>query len=126
MVECRICGLMFTPEFAEDRELHEERHRRILRGGFPYEIRQILKRAAWEAVNDQEVDTSELGRREHELGKRAMVYGRWARAVANGIPETEFEPFMAAQLAYMDAVAAGDKQAIAEASEAIKPWRQYG
>lgn len=126
IVECRICGQVFLPEMERDKEEHEAAHRRILWGGFPYEIREMLKRAGWEAIEDQELSRDEHGRRQVELGKRAVVYGWWARAMANGIPESELEGFMAAHLAYLDAEDAKDEEAIEAAKKEMRRWRKYG
>lgn len=47
-MECRICGLNFLPNLAEDRERHEQEHRRILWGALPCNLREFLKRHGWE------------------------------------------------------------------------------
>ena len=68
----------------------------------------------------------EHARRRQEIGKRAIVFAWWARAVANGIPENFLEPYMAAHLSYLDAKASGDVEEIANAAAALKRWDKYG
>ena len=124
VARCRICGFMYVPELAEDRESHEAVHRRILWGGWPYDIRELIKQAGHEALETKGDDAGAKARR--ELGKRAVVYGWWARAIAKGIPENEFEPYFLAHLAYMDAVESGCEQEIEAASRATRRWVKYG
>jgi hypothetical protein len=54
IVQCGICGLMFVPELEEDRQRHEVDHRRIMCGAMPYDVRELLKRAGWEAAEEKE------------------------------------------------------------------------
>jgi hypothetical protein len=84
IVQCRICGLMFVPEVEEDRERHAADQRRIICGGMPYDVRELLKRAGWEAAEDSGENQSA-----RETGKRAVVFGWWMRALWNGIPEND-------------------------------------
>jgi hypothetical protein len=61
-----------------------------------------------------------------EIGKRAVVYGYWFRALMNGIPENEMERFMSAQFKFVDAVLDGDEEQIKAADEGIQPWMKFG
>ena len=124
VARCRICGFVYVPELAEDRESHEAEHRRILWGGWPYEIRELIKQAGEEALETEGNDAEAKATR--ELGKRAVVYGWWARAIGNGIPENEFEPYFLAHLAYMDAVESRSEEEIEAAGRAIRRWVRYG
>src|SRR2546425_3368863 len=121
IVECRICGLKFLPDLQEDRELHEQKHWQIICGGLPYEIREFIKRAAWDTLRNKRGPENQ-----QEIAKRAIVFAWWARAMSNGIPENHFEPFMAAHLAYIDASVSGDEDQIDEAEQIIARWYQYG
>ena len=122
IVECRICGLTFLPELEEDRERHEHEHRRILWGGVPYGVREFLKRTGWEAINEG----GPASEKRREAGKRAVIFGWWMRAAANGIPENDFDDYMAAQFAYMDARVSGNEEELEKASQVIKRWQRYG
>jgi len=126
IVECRICGLKFLPNLEEDRDLHEQKHRQIICGGLPYEIREFIKRAAWDILRDKRPPQTEHDKREQEIATRAIAFAWWARAISKGIPENDFEPFMAAHLAYIDASVSGDEEQLDEAEEVISRWYKYG
>ena len=87
----------------------------------PYDIREFIKRAAWDTLSDQRVSE-----KQQEIAKRAIAFAWWARAVSNGIPENHSEPFMAAQLAFIDASVSGDEEQIDEAEQTISRWEEYG
>ena len=70
--------------------------------------------------------TSRPGAGRPEIGKRAIVFAWWARAVSNGIPENDFEPYMAAQFAFVDATVSGDEIAIENANQLLNRWQKYG
>ena len=126
VVECRICGLKFCPDLEEDRDLHEQEHRRILWGGVPYDVREFVKQAARSALRENRRAEDEDSRRAREIAKRAMVFAWWARAISNGIPENDFEPYMEAHFAFVDALASGDTDQIVDANHAIARWQNYG
>jgi hypothetical protein len=127
IVECRVCGLNFVPELREDQERHEDEHRRIICGGIPYEVREFLKAFGWAvASNEKGGLQAQEGMWTSEIGKRAMVFAWWTRALSNGIPENDCDQYMAAQFAYVDALVSGDEEAIERANEASKRWRKYG
>jgi hypothetical protein len=126
IVECRICGLNFIPELAEDHERHQHEHRKIICGSIPFEIREFLKSFGW-AVAHGEAEANVLsGKWTPEIGKRAVVFAWWTRAVSNGIPENDFESFMAAQFAFIDAKVSGDETAIEKGNHLLERWQKYG
>ena len=125
-MQCRICGLIFDPEVGEDQESQQQEHWRIICGGLPYDIREFLKQAGHAAVNDKPRFGDERAKQRAELGKRAVAFAWWARAVANGIPENFFEPYMAAHLAYLDATVSGDHDEIENTAAPLKRWDKYG
>src|SRR5436190_6708522 len=86
IVECRICGLIYLPELAEDRERHEREHLKILAGALPYRLREFLKKAGWKIIENE--DLREPPER-IETAKRAVAFAYWARALSNSIPENE-------------------------------------
>src|SRR5580765_37559 len=123
IAQCRICGLLFLPELEEDRQHHELEHRKILSGALPYDIREFIKRAAWDILNEKCPADDESTRRHREIAKRAIVFAWWARATANGLPAHEFETYMTDHLADLDARDSGDRP---QAEELVNRWRQYG
>ncbi len=62
---------------------------------------------------------------DQETGKRAVIFAWWTRAISHGVPENDFEPFMAAHFAFVDAMVSHDEQQIEEARKAIKRWEKY-
>ena len=122
IVECRICGLNFLPELAEDRERHEREHLKILAGALPYEIREFLKKVGWEIIKNRDGRYSPA---RIETAKRAAAFAYWARAISNSIPENELQPYMAAHFAWLDAIASGNQAEIARADEAMKRWIKW-
>jgi len=123
IVECRICGLNFLPELQEDRERHEREHLKVLAGGLPYEVREFLKKVAWEVIDNEDLRESPES---IERAKRALAFAYWSRAISNSIPENEWQPYMSAHFAWLDATAAGDEGEIEKTSEALKRWNKYG
>src|SRR5437764_9046015 len=102
VVECRICGLKFCPDLEEEREHHEKAHRRIIAGGLPYEVREFIKRAAHNVLRETHGVEDASASQAREIAKRTLDYARCARAISNGIPENEFEAYMAAHLLSLD------------------------
>ncbi len=47
----------------------------------------------------------------------------WSRALANGVPEKDFDPYMNAHLTLADSLVGGVREA--EARTGIKRWEQY-
>jgi hypothetical protein len=124
-VECRVCGLIFVPDSEEDREQHEDMHRRIICGGVPLSVREFLKDFGWAvAHNDGGVERLK-DKYEPEIGKRAVVFAYWIRGLSKGIPENDCDKFMAAHFAFVDAMVSGDKQELDKTSQGIKPWEKY-
>ena len=124
-VECRICGLQFVPDLEEDREIHKSEHRRLVWGGLPLQVRELLKEFGWAvAHNDGGIDRLK-GKWKPEIGKRAVVFSWWTRAVSRGVPENDFERFMAAHFAFVDAMVSGEEVRIKEAAKHVKPWEGY-
>jgi zinc-finger of acetyl-transferase ESCO len=122
IVECRICGFMFMPNEDEDRERHEQVHRQIIFGGLPYDVREFIKRAAWDVLRGDEVWDEQT----RERAKRALVFAWWMRAVANGIPENDFQTYMEAQFEQLDAELDDDQEALHRSEGKMKRWQQYG
>ena len=123
IVECRICGLMFMPALEEDREHHEREHLNVLAGGIPYEVREFMKEAAWQVLDNEDLrETSQS----LERAKRTLAFAYWSRAISNSIPENDLKPYMGDTFAWLDATAAGNEEEIERTSEALKKWNRYG
>ena len=95
-------------------------------GGVPYEIREFLKSFGWAVARGETDANVPPGKWTPEIGKRAVVFAWWTRAVSNGIPENDFEPYMAAQFAFVDATVSGDEIAIKSADHLLERWQKYG
>src|SRR3954468_6941914 len=93
IVECRICALRFFPELKADQDRHEQEHLKVLAGALPYEIREFLKKAAWEILKDEDLRETPA---HVETAKRAIAFAYWSRVISNSIPENELQPYMAA------------------------------
>ena len=107
----------------EDREGHEREHLKVLAGGLPYEVREFIKKAAWEVIDNEDLRESPESL---ERAKRALAFAYWSRATSNSIPENELQPYMSAHFAWLDARAARDEGKIKKTSEALKRWNKYG
>ena len=125
IVECRVCGLNFVPGSEDDREQHEDAHRRIICGGVPLRVREFLKTFGWAVAHNDGGLERQKDKWDSEVGKRAVVFAWWTRALSHGIPENDCNRFMAAHFAFVDAMVSGDQQQVDGASQAIKPWEKY-
>jgi hypothetical protein len=127
-VECRICGLNFIPDSAEDKERHEHEHRVLVCGALPIDVRELMKTFGWAiAFNDGGIERlkEKWNERDQEIGKRAVIFAWWTRALSYGIPENDFEDFMSAHFAFVDAKVAREGERLRQSSEAIKRWEKY-
>jgi hypothetical protein len=125
--KCRICGLGYVPEEPEDVKLPAKKHRAILKGGLPLEVRNFLKAWGWAAAygNSLQDTLYTASFRESELGKQAVVFAWWCRARANGLRDADFEPFMQAHFAFVDAKAEQNPDKIRTAAQSIRRWEKY-
>ena len=127
-VHCRVCGLRFVPGDPGDRKIHKEDHRKLARGGLPFEVREFMKGFGWAvARNDGGIDRLKGKQRgqDRELGKLAVLYAWWARARMKGIDEGEFDEYMAAYLRFIDAIVERNAEKDKQAGNAIKRWEKY-
>jgi len=84
IVECRICGFKFVPgeDDEEAQELHQLERWKIICGGLPYDIREFLKKTAWQAAECEDGVQGDSARREQEIAKRAVAFSYWTRALS--------------------------------------------
>ena len=115
----------FIPDSEQDVDLHEHEHRVLVCGGLPLEVTDFLRAFGWAVAHNDGGIQRQNGKWEPEKGKRAVVFGYWARALTKGIPENDFNRFMAAHFAFVDARVAGDQRQFEEAGKAIKEWEKY-
>ena len=119
---CRVCGLHFVMGSSDDSAQHRELHAGILRGGMPQDVRELLKSAGYELIAGKPVGEQSSDK---ETGKRAVLYGWWARARASGLPDSEATDFFSAHFEFLDARESGDELRIDEAQEQIRKWEKY-
>ncbi len=120
---CRICGLLYVPSLEEDRKTHAARHKKLARGSQPQMVRDFSKAFGWAvAFNDGGLDRLKTDY-DPELGKLVVVYSWWSRALANGVPEKDFDLYMNAHLTFADSLVSSVGEA--EARTGIKKWEQY-
>ena len=81
---------------------------------------------AWAVARGETDANVPPGKWTPEIGKRAVVFAWWTRAVSNDTPENDFEPYMAAQFAFVDATVSGDEIAIKNADHLLERWQKYG
>ncbi len=120
---CRICGLLYVPTLKEDRKIHAAMHKRYARGSQPRKVREFSKSFGWAvAFNDGGLDRIK-GDYDPELGKLVVAFSWWSRALENGVPESDFDHYMDAHLAFADSLVSGVGRA--EAGAAIKKWERF-
>ncbi len=120
---CRICGLLYVPSLEEDRKTHAARHKQLARGAQPQMVRDFSKSFGWAvAFNDGGLERLKADY-DPELGKLVVVFSWWSRALANGVPEKDFDAYMNAHLTFADSLVIGLGEA--EARAGIKRWGQY-
>jgi hypothetical protein len=110
-------------ESENDREEHEAMHRTIICGGMPLEVREFLKGFGWAVAHSDKNFHLQREKWAPEIGKRAVVFAWWTRALANGVPENDCDAFMEAHFAFVDARVDGNETALAKATEGIKRWK---
>ena len=106
--ECLICGLNFVPDSPEDQERHAHEHRVLVCGALPIGVREFIKTFGWAvAFNDGGIERlkERLNEEDRETAKRTVVFAYWTRALSYGVPENDFEQFMEAYFAFVDAKA---------------------
>lgn len=123
MATCRICGLTYDQSSASDRGLHRAEHNKLAKGVQPLRIREFLKSFGW-AVAHADGGLERLqGQHDPEVGKLAVAFSWWSRARGQGVPEKDFDRYMTAHLAFVDAMVTGEN--LAAAGQAIKEWERY-
>jgi hypothetical protein len=127
-VECRICGLNFVPDSVDDQDRHAHEHRVLVCGALPLGVREFLKSYGWAvAFNDGGIERlkENMTLEKQETAKRAVVFAYWTRALSYGVPENDFEQFMSAHFAFVDAKVARDEGLLEKALATIERWGKY-
>ncbi|KGH16362.1 type II toxin-antitoxin system HicB family antitoxin [Comamonas thiooxydans] len=108
LATCRITGGMYCPELPEDRAHIKEARERFAGGALPYRLREYIKQEGWNAAYGANAGTATPREMDPELGKQAVAFSWWSRAVENGATKEEFVPYMSDIFAYLDAEVSGD------------------
>ncbi|WP_223554391.1 C2H2-type zinc finger protein [Pseudomonas sp. BF-R-01] len=120
---CRICGLLYVPSLEEDRKAHAAIHKKYARGSQPQKVRDFSKAFGWAvAFNDGGLERMN-GEHDPELGKLVVAFSWWSRALANGVPEKDFDRYMDAHLAFADSLVSG--VGVAAARTTIQKWERF-
>jgi hypothetical protein len=107
---------------SNDSAQHRDLHAGILRGGLPLDLRELLKSAGYELIAGHSVG---MFGPDKSTGKRAVVFGWWARARAGGLPDSEANEYFAAHFELLDAKESGDEKRLEAAQEQIRRWEGY-
>ena len=129
LLQCRICGLRFLGGRADEDATHYALHEQIRNGAVPYDVREFMKNAASALLFREErfdaADSSTVDDSSSETAKRVIAFAWWARARQHGIPEDDFDDYMAAHLNLIDALASDDQIAIEFAEIDVARWDQF-
>jgi len=126
--ECRVCGLMYDPSDEGDIKNHKTIHKKLASGVQPRKVREFSKAFGWAvACNDGGLDRlkSDYINSDPEIGKLAIAFSWWSRALDYGVPVKDFDSYMDAHLKFIDALASknGDKERNARLG--IKKWERF-
>ena len=123
MATCRICGFNYVETDADDRKQHAGVHKKLATGIQPRIVRDFYKAYGW-AVAHNDGGLKRLSERDDsELGKLAIVYSWWNRALQNNVPQKEFDAYMKAHLEFVDAKVSGKD--LDKAYSNIQRWGQF-
>ncbi|WP_213664128.1 hypothetical protein [Stutzerimonas stutzeri] len=115
--------MTYDQSSASDRGLHKAEHNKLAKGVLPLRIREFLKSFGWAVAHDDGGLERLQGRNDPDVGKLAVAFSWWSRARGQGVPESDFDRYMTAHLAFADAMVTGEN--LAEAGQAIKEWERY-
>ena len=123
MPTCRICGLTYDQSSASDRGLHKTEHNKLAKGVLPKPTREFMKSFGW-AVAHADGGLERLkDQHDPEIGKLAVAFSWWSRALSQGAAVKDFDRYMKAHLDYVDALVTGEN--MDAAVYAIKEWERY-
>ncbi|MEN4815917.1 C2H2-type zinc finger protein [Pantoea agglomerans] len=122
MTTCNICGMTYAEDDADDRKTHADRHKKLAKGILPHHIREFMKQAGY-AVAHNDGGLDRMKGTDPELGKLAVAFSWWNRALAYGAPTKDFDAYMKAHLQFADSLVTGNGEQ--ESRRAIKKWEQY-
>jgi hypothetical protein len=120
-MKCRICELHYCPDVEEDIAKHKAIHEKLARGAQPLIIRDIAKQLGWDIAHRN--PTLSIDDYRPEVGKLLVIYSYWSRAIQYGIDKKEFDAFMNAHLALVDARVS--YKGLEEASKGVKRWECF-
>jgi len=114
--------MTYAEEFPEDRKLHAAAHKKLAKGILPKHIREFMKQAGY-AVAHNDGGLDRMKGTDAELGKLAVAFSWWHRALDYGASTKDFDAYMKAHLQFADSLVTGTGEQ--EARRAIKKWEQY-
>lgn len=118
-IECPICEFHYLPNIPKDNLAHKQKHKLILKGAFPYSVREIMKRPQ----NSRKRETNSALSQQEKL---AIAYSWWARVRESDIPDEAFEIYMINRLEYLDSEQCSDFEKCNILDEQLKlSWGDY-
>ena len=126
--ECRICGAMYDLSYEDDIKAHKALHKKLASGVQPRKVREFSKAFGWAvACNDGGLERlqGEYDDSDSEIGKLAVAFSWWNRALDYGVPVKDFDSYMDAHLKFIDVLASENSDGEANARLAIKKWERF-
>lgn len=126
--ECRICGLIYDLSTESDIEAHKAIHKKLASGVQPRKVREFSKAFGWAvACDDGGLDRlkSDYMNSDPEIGKLAVAFSWWNRALDYGVPLKDFDSYMADHLKFIDVLASKNSDEEKKARIAIKKWERF-
>lgn len=123
MTTCKICGMMYAEDEADDCKLHANEHKKLAKGVLPYKVREFIKEFGYAVAHNNGGVTRLQNRYDPEIGKLVVAFSLWNRALSQGIATKDFDAYMKAHLQFADSLVSGEGEQ--EARAAIKKWERY-
>lgn len=123
MSACYICGMSYDESSPDDRILHRNEHKKLATGIQPRVVREFQKALGWAVVYNNLGQGNPNNQFKPEVGKLAVVYAWWSRALHSGVPKKDFDAYMAAHLKLVDALISGENEE--EARRETHKWERY-
>lgn len=126
--ECRICGAMYDLSYEDDIKAHKALHKKLASGVQPRKIREFSKAFGWAvACNDGGLERlkSDYQNSDPEIGKLAVAFSWWNRALDYGVPVKDFDSYMEAHLKFIDVLSSENNDEEPNARRAIKKWEKF-
>lgn len=123
MATCTICNMTYAEDFPDDVKRHKAEHSKLAAGLLPRNVREFMKGFGWAVAHDDRSLDTKKGDYDRELGKLAVAFSWWHRALGAGASKKDFDRFMKAHLAYAEFLVSGAGGSAAELG--IKEWEKF-